>query len=63
MTQEAVSQETRVTAEVSLTAKGTCQWAVKSSFPTVKDALENLGALIKGVKEEIAQEGYREAGM
>ncbi|MCQ2086472.1 MAG: hypothetical protein MJZ37_00150 [Bacilli bacterium] len=58
-----VQLETYTSMEVSLTAKGTAQWCIKAKYPTPEATREALEKGIKMLREEIAKQGLKEAGI
>ena len=51
----------RVRFNLSITAKGLCQWEITSEFPTVAESKDNLSTAVDEVRALIKEKGLEEA--
>lgn len=58
---DAVSAQSRVRINCSLTAKGLVQWDITSEFPSVEESATNLKEAITKCREVLVELGLQEA--
>ena len=55
------ASNSRVRFNMSITAKGFCQWDITSEFPSVAEAKDNLSKAIDEIRGLIKEKGLEEA--